>query len=449
MRLPIFLLALGVLPALAANRALLIGVGDYQPPISKLPGIDRDMALAREFAGLIGFRPGEIKELFNQQATLGNIKQHFHTWLAEAGPNDKVFVYFSGHGAYVPDANGDERDRQDELLVTYDTTVANRQLVNYLLDDEVHAMVAELRSKHVLLIFDSCHSGSAAKSLGVEEKRALFPGAPRKSAGLRTTARPRYVLLSACRDDETAGASKQGSFLTTNLLTLARQRKAAGQPFGLRAVEAELAKGVVRSKPDQHPGVEGDDELQRADWFSAASGNGSGDPPVAPPAPPRPPAGEAPLTGPLAENLEGLYNQRTELMKCGMSGGQELKSGGTVTMDCTVPWAGFLYVFNLGGGDAQITQVFPNKWAQSAAVEPGPIQLPSASRRFTVRVKLPENMASQPVRLYAFLLPTELKELQKSLAEGFPPLTPAQSRTLAAEGPEGYAAARIEFRIVR
>jgi c-di-GMP-binding flagellar brake protein YcgR len=82
-------------------------------------------------------------------------------------------------------------------------------------------------------------------------------------------------------------------------------------------------------------------------------------------------------------------------------------------------------------------------------VEAGRIALPGGTRRFNVRVKLPDNMPAQPVRLYAFLLSTELKVLSADLSAGFPPFTAAQSRSLQAEGPQGYAASRIEFRIVK
>lgn len=198
-------------PLFAANRALLIGVGNYKPEIGPLPGIEKDMALANEFAGLIGFKPNEIKVLFNQNATLGNIKAAFNTWLKEAGPNDKVFIYFSGHGAQVPDTNGDEEDGLDELWVTYDTAInPQRHLINYLLDDEVDEMVSSLASKNVLIVLDSCHSGSAAKSLGdIVDKRVQLMGEPRKAAASRAVVVPRWVLLGAAQDNETAGADRK------------------------------------------------------------------------------------------------------------------------------------------------------------------------------------------------------------------------------------------------
>lgn len=43
-------------PVLAANRALIVGVGDYQSPdINDLSGIDLDVNMMKDVAGLLGF----------------------------------------------------------------------------------------------------------------------------------------------------------------------------------------------------------------------------------------------------------------------------------------------------------------------------------------------------------------------------------------------------------
>lgn len=450
------LLALA-LPLVAENRALLIGVGAYRPEIGQLPGIEKDVALAREFAGLIGFRPDQIKELFNEQATLANIKTGFNTWLKEAKAGDKVFVYFSGHGSHVEDTNGDEADKQDELLVTYDTAVVNGKLVNYLLDDEVDEMVSSLESTSILIAFDSCHSGTAARSLGVIEKRAHFEGEPKKSAASRAVGAPRWVLLSASTDKETAGASRVGSYLTTSLVQVARAHKQAGQPFVLSAAREEIERAVVRLKADQHPGLDGNEALRNQDWFrDAASSSTPGAPPSRPPAsappsrpsPPRPspPSG---LTGELADKLEQVYNQRVGELKCSLSGGPTLKAGSQVVVSCDLPRPGYLYVFNLGAGDREVSVLLPNKWVPSAQVEAGPITLPSTQRTFRVSANLPPGMNDQAGRVYALLTASELKSVPADFSGGFGSLSSAGERALQAEGPEGYEAARIEFRIVR
>src|SRR4029077_12715381 len=86
--------------ALANPRALLIGVGDV--PNNALPAIDLDIDNMKKVAQVMGFRPGDIKVLFDEQATYANVRRALATWVREGvGPDDRVLIYFSGHGTRV------------------------------------------------------------------------------------------------------------------------------------------------------------------------------------------------------------------------------------------------------------------------------------------------------------------------------------------------------------
>jgi hypothetical protein len=70
---------------------------------------------------------------------------------------DLLFLTYSGHGGQVPDTNGDEPDARDETWVLYD-----RQLV----DDELYALWAGFEpGVRVLVLSDSCHSGTATRAM--------------------------------------------------------------------------------------------------------------------------------------------------------------------------------------------------------------------------------------------------------------------------------------------
>ena len=104
------MLGAGLATALAAggahaeSRALLIGVGDVQG--HPLPAIDLDIDNMKKVAVIMGFKPDDIKVLFNEQATAADVRQALGTWVkAGGGPDDRVMIYFSGHGTRVPDAS--------------------------------------------------------------------------------------------------------------------------------------------------------------------------------------------------------------------------------------------------------------------------------------------------------------------------------------------------------
>lgn len=79
----------------------------------------------------------------------------------ESVSGDFVLIYFSGHGTQIPHSHDDEDDGYSESWCLYDRC---------FIDNEINNLLCSFKSGiRVLLISDSCHSGSIAK---------LFPGHP-------------------------------------------------------------------------------------------------------------------------------------------------------------------------------------------------------------------------------------------------------------------------------
>lgn len=156
-----------VVTAIAEDRALLIGITRYADRrIPKLPGCDDD---AREVSAMLrqgaGMRPEQIKLLLSADATHGAIVAALDEWLvAGTQPGDRVVLYYSGHGSQVKDQNGDERDGMDEVLCPHDYDP--RTQANLLRDDDLDEYLSKLEGRNVTIIVDSCHSGTAFKTIG-------------------------------------------------------------------------------------------------------------------------------------------------------------------------------------------------------------------------------------------------------------------------------------------
>src|ERR1700722_4962139 len=84
-------------PQLASNHALIITVSEYQR--SPLPGVLTDRKLANELAQRFGVPPQNIVELSEQQVTREGLKAAMASMNQVVMPGDKLYVYFSGHGA--------------------------------------------------------------------------------------------------------------------------------------------------------------------------------------------------------------------------------------------------------------------------------------------------------------------------------------------------------------
>jgi pimeloyl-ACP methyl ester carboxylesterase len=242
---------------------LLVGIDSYPAPVPPLRGCVNDItAIEQLLAARLPADKLKAKILQNAEATRQAVIAGFDH-LRLAGADDVALFYYSGHGSQErtpPEFWHLEPDRLDETLVCYDSRLPG----NYdLADKELAKLIAAVaaRGAHVLVILDSCHSGSgtrAAETEGVrrvpadlrerplktflvtsEEAAAMaVQGESREVAGTPTgwvkLPQGRHIVMAACRDDEEAkefndGGVARGAF--SYFLTETLQRAEAGMTY--------------------------------------------------------------------------------------------------------------------------------------------------------------------------------------------------------------------------
>jgi hypothetical protein len=267
------------------DRALLIGVGRYANFDTRLNGVSLDLAMMSETARRMGFRQEAIRILKHENATASRVHHEFSDWLIKGvGPDDRVLIYFSGHGSQVWDHNQDEADGFDEVLLLYDTHLSmenGRQTLHGVLhDDRFHRWLGQIKSRHILVILDACHSGSATRGLRRETRSTRFGDAQVKyfyySPLLESTAggrfdvtQPagtgdidkRYIALTACRDDEKTLATASGSIFTLGIHQAVRSAAASGNPITPEELRRQTTKFIRNQIPRDrmafHPQING------------------------------------------------------------------------------------------------------------------------------------------------------------------------------------------------
>jgi hypothetical protein len=139
-----------------AKKALCIGINDYPGTQSDLAGCIND---AHDWSDLLDAKGFTVIQLLDTQATKNNMVAAIRGQIEASHAGDRVVITYSGHGTFVPDTSGDEPDGRDEGLCPYD--IGQGQV---LLDDEIHALfAARPAGVRVVLISDSCHSGSVIR----------------------------------------------------------------------------------------------------------------------------------------------------------------------------------------------------------------------------------------------------------------------------------------------
>ncbi|HTO58060.1 MAG TPA: caspase family protein, partial [Pseudomonadales bacterium] len=148
-------------------RALLIGINKYKA-VPGLQGSVNDVQTMREILMTRwNFQPANIQMLLDEQATRANILAALEDLVAISGPDDVVYVHYSGHGSQVQDLNGDEEDGLDETIVPQDGRTDD---VPDIVDDELDVIFSKLRAKSAVIVLDSCHSGTATRAFDIRAR---------------------------------------------------------------------------------------------------------------------------------------------------------------------------------------------------------------------------------------------------------------------------------------
>jgi len=99
-----------------------------------------------------------------KNATIHNYREGIQLIKNQSNYQDKIIIYFSGHGTIIPDTNGDESNGFDEALVLYNHNgVINPKTI--LIDDELAEDIRQIKSKSITVILDTCFSGGMQKNL--------------------------------------------------------------------------------------------------------------------------------------------------------------------------------------------------------------------------------------------------------------------------------------------
>jgi metacaspase-1 len=237
--------------------AVCIGINDY-------PGTDNDLAGcvndAEDWAAALAARGFAVERILDARAKKKAMCTAIDNALRRAEPGDSIIITYSGHGSFIPDAEGDEPDGIDEILCPWDIDKGSS-----LSDDELNALFSRVaEGVRLVMIADSCHSGTVSRvaprpPCGTREPKARFmpPGkflmadahaAPR-ARRMRRPARARTMegalLLAGCQDAEYSydawfGERANGAFTHAALKTLAKLPPAATYADWYKAIRAEL-----------------------------------------------------------------------------------------------------------------------------------------------------------------------------------------------------------------
>jgi len=178
--------------------ALIIAISDYDgdnalPKTVVQDALDVSEVLVSE--KYCGYETSKVKKLINAEATLVNICNKLIELSNNAGENDTVFIYFSGHGA-----NLGESSNPNCALVPIDFSSEEG---GFLMESELSHFLSLIQSERLLLVIDACHSAGVAGVKSLLQGHQLHLGFADKSLEKLSQGRGK-VLLASSRDTETS-----------------------------------------------------------------------------------------------------------------------------------------------------------------------------------------------------------------------------------------------------
>jgi hypothetical protein len=364
-------------PPLPSNHALIITVSEYQR--SPLPGVLTDRKLGIELAQRFGVPPENIAELSEKQVTREGLKQAFAAMNQTIMPGDKLYVYFSGHGArYFNKAT----QQCTESLVMQDMHVVTNA--------EFAAMIKPLSAKadKTVVMLDSCHSGGVAQAAGsrsfAAQYRAKFsPEASSPQCSLAVnlgsfsqdrgidfhTTDHNLVILAAARNNEVAWDTSKGGAMTYNFEQCLAGGAVDSDHSGALSMQ-ELA-ACVQARLDktqedsarQHATLAGNAALVPAFTEPQAAADSS-------------PVAAAPID--TLATLNDIYNQRDDRWQVQAAlSAPTLKIGSNLSMSVQSDRDGFVYLFYKGTQPDSLYVLFPNSLDSSNVIKANQaLQLP-------------------------------------------------------------------------
>lgn len=245
------------------RKALLFAINDYPGNDNDLNGCINDQSdMEKKLMAL--FPDFYIKKFQDSEVTRNRFITEVRQAINTLKPGDVLLIHYSGHGTQVYDRSGDEEDGYDEALYLYDGSV---------IDDDIGAELKSIPDgATVVIMLDSCFSGTATKALGAKECSVKFvptPGLP-----LRHKKRVRlnkeelnYIVISGCREDQTsADAFINGRF--NGAFTFYAVRNLISIKLIYTAWFKEMLEDFESSPFDQVPTLEGKETLLNRELFT-------------------------------------------------------------------------------------------------------------------------------------------------------------------------------------
>lgn len=241
------------------RRALLVGI-NYVGTQSALNGCWNDVHGVEEYLKTYReYADSDITVMTDEptsavKPTRDNIMSSLTSMLFSDATT--IYFHYTGHGSYISDINGDEKDGRDETLVPLDY-----QRAGMITDDDIRAILSLVgQNKRITMVLDCCHSGTGVDLAYNVCKRANKYITMRDTSYQPTKAF--VMMLSGCLDSQTSADAyidnKYQGALTASFLSALKTGKISTYEELLVTVKSILKEDGYKQTPSMSFGRQTD-----------------------------------------------------------------------------------------------------------------------------------------------------------------------------------------------
>ncbi len=187
------------IPVIARRRlAILIGNNEYRSPI---PGLETPIADITSMAEILRERFG-FEALLLKNAGKAQIIEALNKVAAEAKPEDSVLLFYAGHGYLI-------EETKMGFWIPVDASV--KTAAGWISNTDISKLLSAIKARQLILVADSCFSGSLTK-----EQKVTYSSAAKPDDVLRQRS---VLVLSSGGDEPVSDEGKEGhSVFAWNLM---------------------------------------------------------------------------------------------------------------------------------------------------------------------------------------------------------------------------------------
>lgn len=226
-------------PKAPIGKSWFLGVGinhylDFSPLNNAVKDVKDLLILLQD---QYGFDPQQVITLFDQEASRENIIDQLDTLVEKVGSDDKLLIYFSGHG---------HLNSKTGLAYWIPQDARKDRTYGYISNSTVRDYIKAIPALHTLLISDSCFSGTLFVR-GTSRSDAAFDELEQR--------RSRWGIVSGRHDEEVYDGEPgtNSPFAASILKVLTRNRESSINVARLADRVVEMTRSNYEQLPEGNP----------------------------------------------------------------------------------------------------------------------------------------------------------------------------------------------------